>query len=160
MSAETAFGWREYVRHEIAEIDTDLLRRRGSFDRYTEKQASNGNFRPMPVTSTYQGTFRAFNFPTYLVYETYDYNRTPDLPMKRIADCGFWDLADIQRSDKIRIILSNSTLRGEVISIVNAGTEWTPSWEILVDTKRGLFHWRQQKHGGRIERLPKKEAAV
>lgn len=80
----------------------------------------------------------------------------PSLLMKQISDGNVWNLANIQQSDKIRIILADSTIRGEVLRIVNAGTDWVPNWEILLDAKGGLFHWRQREHGGRVERLPSK----
>jgi hypothetical protein len=80
--------------------------------------------------------------------------------MRQISDGAIWNLSNIQQSDKIRIILADSTIRGEVLRIVNAGSEWIPSWEILLEAKGGLFHWRQREHGGRVERLAAKRSSV
>src|SRR5260370_32460709 len=73
--------------------------------------------------------------------------------MKLKHDCSVLSLTEIQQSDQIRIILAASIFRGEVLHIVNAGTEGIPSWEILLETKGGLLHWRQREHGGRVEQL-------
>jgi hypothetical protein len=73
--------------------------------------------------------------------------------MKQIRDGAVWTLTNIQQSNEIRIILADSTFRGEVLHIVNAETERKPSWEILLETNGGRLHWREQEHGGRVEQL-------